>query len=210
MDDLYKEKESLFMHGCQSTAVGSIFLVISGESLNLIYGPSAVRAQQGMPSSQRGCSSQAEDRCSAAFGSSCPNLSDPVFYPVCDSNRSGGTHKTERTELSPEGTHKAAGCQPGDVHGDHSLLTFVLSFQDEKYSVTVYKRVLKNGSGCWEHLAGLHSHYKPIRSILFGVQLDSNEPRLLSLGEDRRLVGRCESLKGSGALQLKWEVGQGC
>uniref|UniRef100_A0A8B9Z8M5 Cilia- and flagella-associated protein 251 n=1 Tax=Buteo japonicus TaxID=224669 RepID=A0A8B9Z8M5_9AVES len=59
---------------------------------------------------------------------------------------------------------------------------------DEKYSVTVYKSVLQNGSRRWEHLAGLHSHYKPIRSILFGVQLDSNEPRLLSLGEDRQLV----------------------
>ncbi|XP_052652805.1 cilia- and flagella-associated protein 251 [Harpia harpyja] len=59
---------------------------------------------------------------------------------------------------------------------------------DEKFSVTVYKSVLQNGSRCWEHLAGLHSHYKPIRSILFGVQLDSNEPRLLSLGEDRQLV----------------------
>ncbi|NXL28126.1 CF251 protein, partial [Glaucidium brasilianum] len=63
-----------------------------------------------------------------------------------------------------------------------------LATADEKYSVTVYKRVLKNGSRRWEHLAGLHSHYKPIRSILFGVQLDSNKPRLLSLGEDRQLV----------------------
>ncbi|OWK61246.1 WD repeat-containing protein 66 [Lonchura striata] len=59
---------------------------------------------------------------------------------------------------------------------------------DENYSVTVYKRVLQNGSRCWEHLAGLDSHYKPIRSILFGVHSDSNEPRLLSLGEDRQLV----------------------
>uniref|UniRef100_A0A8B9US50 Cilia- and flagella-associated protein 251 n=1 Tax=Anas zonorhyncha TaxID=75864 RepID=A0A8B9US50_9AVES len=63
-----------------------------------------------------------------------------------------------------------------------------LATADEKYAVTVYKRVLQNGQRCWEHLAGLHSHYKPIRSILFGVQLDSNEPRLLSLGEDRQLV----------------------
>ncbi|XP_075372514.1 cilia- and flagella-associated protein 251 [Mycteria americana] len=63
-----------------------------------------------------------------------------------------------------------------------------LATADEKYSVTVYKRVLQNRSRCWEHLAGLRSHYKPIRSILFGVQLDSNEPRLLSLGEDRQLV----------------------
>ncbi|NXC80310.1 CF251 protein, partial [Cercotrichas coryphoeus] len=63
-----------------------------------------------------------------------------------------------------------------------------LATADENYSVTVYRRVLENGSRCWEHLAGLDSHYKPIRSILFGVHPDSNEPRLLSLGEDRQLV----------------------
>ncbi|NXT70328.1 CF251 protein, partial [Chaetops frenatus] len=63
-----------------------------------------------------------------------------------------------------------------------------LATADENYSVTVYKRVLQNGSSCWEYLAGLDSHYKPIRSILFGVHSDSNEPRLLSLGEDRQLV----------------------
>ncbi|XP_068767607.1 cilia- and flagella-associated protein 251, partial [Struthio camelus] len=63
-----------------------------------------------------------------------------------------------------------------------------LATADEKCSVTVYRRVLRNGQRCWEHLAGLYSHYKPIRSILFGVQLDSDEPRLLSLGEDRQLV----------------------
>ncbi|NXN24339.1 CF251 protein, partial [Nycticryphes semicollaris] len=78
-------------------------------------------------------------------------------------------------------------------HGPVTHISFshdseYLATADEKYSVTVYKRVLRNGSRCWEHLAGLHSHYKPIRSILFGVQLDSNEPRLLSLGEDRQLI----------------------
>uniref|UniRef100_A0A8C3RD36 Cilia- and flagella-associated protein 251 n=1 Tax=Cyanoderma ruficeps TaxID=181631 RepID=A0A8C3RD36_9PASS len=63
-----------------------------------------------------------------------------------------------------------------------------LATADENYSVTVYKRVLQNGSRCWEHLAGLHSHHKPIRGIFFGVHPGSNEPRLLSLGEDRQLV----------------------
>ncbi|NWU62668.1 CF251 protein, partial [Pterocles burchelli] len=111
----------------------------------------------------------------------------------------------------PEGYFLAAGFTDGSVyildaislqssckefkfsHGPVTHISFshdseYLATADEKYSVTVYKRVLKNGSRCWEHLAGLHSHYKPIRSILFGVQLDSNEPRLLSLGEDRQLV----------------------
>ncbi|NXR09995.1 CF251 protein, partial [Semnornis frantzii] len=111
----------------------------------------------------------------------------------------------------PEGYFLAAGCTDGSVyildaisllssckelkfsHGPVTHIGFshdseYLATADEKYSVIVYKRVLQNVSGCWEHLAGLHSHYKPIRSILFGIQLDSNEPRLLSLGEDRQLV----------------------
>ncbi|NXW60505.1 CF251 protein, partial [Eurystomus gularis] len=111
----------------------------------------------------------------------------------------------------PEGYFLAAGFTDGSVyildaislqssckefkfsHGPVTHVSFshdseYLATADEKYSVIVYKRVLQNGSRCWEHLAGLYSHYKPIRSILFGVQLDSNEPRLLSLGEDRQLV----------------------
>ncbi|NWH49739.1 CF251 protein, partial [Fregata magnificens] len=111
----------------------------------------------------------------------------------------------------PEGYFLAAGFTDGSVyildaislqssckefkfsHGPVTHISFshdseYLATADEKYSVTVYKRALQNGSRCWEHLAGLRSHYKPIRSILFGVQLDSNEPRLLSLGEDRQLV----------------------
>ncbi|XP_075625551.1 cilia- and flagella-associated protein 251 isoform X2 [Balearica regulorum gibbericeps] len=111
----------------------------------------------------------------------------------------------------PEGYFLAAGFTDGSVyildaislqssckefkfsHGPVTHISFshdseYLATADEKYSVIVYKRALQNGSRCWEHLAGLHSHYKPIRSILFGVQLDSNEPRLLSLGEDRQLV----------------------
>uniref|UniRef100_A0A8C9L5U7 Cilia- and flagella-associated protein 251 n=1 Tax=Pavo cristatus TaxID=9049 RepID=A0A8C9L5U7_PAVCR len=72
------------------------------------------------------------------------------------------------------------------IHFSHD--SEYLATADEKYAVTVYKRVLQNERRCWEHLAGLHSHYKPIRSILFGIQLDGSEPRLLSLGEDRQLI----------------------
>ncbi|OXB64130.1 hypothetical protein ASZ78_002060 [Callipepla squamata] len=72
------------------------------------------------------------------------------------------------------------------IHFSHD--SKYLATADEKYAVTVYKRVLQNECRRWEHLAGLHSHYKPIRSILFGVQLDGSEPRLLSLGEDRQLI----------------------
>ncbi|XP_051641713.1 cilia- and flagella-associated protein 251 isoform X2 [Manacus candei] len=111
----------------------------------------------------------------------------------------------------PEGYFLAAGFTDGSVHildaislqssceelrfsrGPVTHISFshnsqYLATADEKYSVIVYKKVLQEGRRCWEHLAGLDSHYKPIRSILFGVQSGSNEPRLLSLGEDRQLV----------------------
>ncbi|NXM65473.1 CF251 protein, partial [Serilophus lunatus] len=74
------------------------------------------------------------------------------------------------------------------THVSFSHNSEYLATADEKYSVIVYKSTLQNGHMCWEHLAGLESHYKPIRSILFGVHSESNKPRLLSLGEDRQLV----------------------
>ncbi|KAJ7309793.1 hypothetical protein JRQ81_007861 [Phrynocephalus forsythii] len=63
-----------------------------------------------------------------------------------------------------------------------------LATADEKLSVNLYKRILVERQKVWERLAALRAHYKPIRTILFGVHLDSSEPRLLSLGEDRLLV----------------------
>ncbi|MBZ3891492.1 WD repeat-containing protein 66 [Sciurus carolinensis] len=59
---------------------------------------------------------------------------------------------------------------------------------DIKFTVAVYMVVVKNGQRVWEYLARLRSHRKCIQSLLFGVHLDSNEPRLLSLGTDRLLI----------------------
>ncbi|XP_022453495.1 cilia- and flagella-associated protein 251 isoform X2 [Delphinapterus leucas] len=59
---------------------------------------------------------------------------------------------------------------------------------DVSFTVAVYVVRVKNGRRVWEYLARLRSHRKSIRSVLFGVHLDSNEPRLLSLGRDRLLI----------------------
>ncbi|XP_045633571.1 cilia- and flagella-associated protein 251 [Ursus americanus] len=59
---------------------------------------------------------------------------------------------------------------------------------DAHFTVAVYVVVVKNGHRVWEYLARLRSHRKSIRSLLFGVHLDSNKPRLLSLGRDRLLI----------------------
>ncbi|XP_036027539.1 cilia- and flagella-associated protein 251 [Onychomys torridus] len=59
---------------------------------------------------------------------------------------------------------------------------------DVSFTVAVYKVVVINGQRVWEYLARLRSHHNSIQSLLFGVHLDSNEPRLLSLGKDRFLI----------------------
>ncbi|XP_017916788.1 PREDICTED: WD repeat-containing protein 66 [Capra hircus] len=59
---------------------------------------------------------------------------------------------------------------------------------DVSFTVAVYVVRVKHGQRVWEYLARLRSHRKSIRSVLFGVHLDSNEPRLLSLGRDRLLI----------------------
>ncbi|XP_075390279.1 cilia- and flagella-associated protein 251 [Tenrec ecaudatus] len=59
---------------------------------------------------------------------------------------------------------------------------------DVSFTVSLYRVVVKEGLRVWEYLARLRSHRKSICSLLFGVHLDSNEPRLLSLGKDRLLI----------------------
>uniref|UniRef100_A0A673V3R5 Cilia- and flagella-associated protein 251 n=1 Tax=Suricata suricatta TaxID=37032 RepID=A0A673V3R5_SURSU len=59
---------------------------------------------------------------------------------------------------------------------------------DVLFTVSVYTVVVRDGHRVWEYLARLRSHRKSICSLLFGVHLDSNEPRLMSLGKDRLLI----------------------
>ncbi|XP_006894773.1 PREDICTED: WD repeat-containing protein 66 [Elephantulus edwardii] len=59
---------------------------------------------------------------------------------------------------------------------------------DLSCTVVLFHVVVRHGKRVWEYLARLCSHRKSIQSLLFGVYLDSNEPRLLSLGQDRLLI----------------------
>ena len=60
------------------------------------------------------------------------------------------------------------------------------SSQDAEFTVTVFKR--EEGGETFSYLGRNRAHYKTINDIIFGIQLDSNNARLLSLGADRYLV----------------------
>lgn len=72
-----------------------------------------------------------------------------------------------------------------------------LATVDSKTTVTVFH--FRNNS--WMYLGRQNAHFKPIKTLMFGIYLDDNQPRLLSLGEDRVLVEY--DLKNSTEVDLR-------
>lgn len=95
-------------------------------------------------------------------------------------------------------TLKEEGCGDGLAVFSHchDCITNIKFSHDSSYlatsdldrCVTVFKAQKDDLDQPWVYIGKQRAHYKTIQDISFGIALDSNLPRLLSLGQDRVLV----------------------
>ncbi|XP_042636531.1 cilia- and flagella-associated protein 251 [Orycteropus afer afer] len=100
----------------------------------------------------------------------------------------GTVYILDAMSLESESTEPFRYSRSSVTHISFSHDSQYMATADMSYTVALYRVVVRHGRRVWEYLARLRSHRKSIRSLLFGVHLDSNEPRLLSLGKDRLLI----------------------
>ncbi|KAM3936701.1 cilia- and flagella-associated protein 251 [Leptodactylus fuscus] len=115
---------------------------------------------------------------------------DPKGFFLAAGFTDGSVHILDAVTLEDETKEPFKYAKGSITHVTFSHNSHYLATADRDFTVTLFQQIKQNGSGSasWEYLARYRSHCKPIQNLIFGIHLDSNEPRLLSLGMDRMLV----------------------
>ncbi|XP_030622642.1 cilia- and flagella-associated protein 251 [Chanos chanos] len=128
---------------------------------------------------------------------------DPQGFFLAVGFVSGAVQVFDACSLQSEGEEKALHYSPDSI----TQLTFskdslYLATADAGQAVMVFRLCKEGGRQQWMFQGRHCSHYKPIQDLLFGFFLDSTKPRLLSLGQDRRLVEYDLEHSGEGHLLI--------
>ncbi|KAG8597672.1 hypothetical protein GDO81_002353 [Engystomops pustulosus] len=114
---------------------------------------------------------------------------DPKGFFLAAGFTDGSVHILDAVTLEDEIKEPFKYAKGSITHVTFSHDTHFLATADQEFTVTLFQQIKQSGgSASWEYFARYRSHYKPIQSLVFGIHLDSSEPRLLSLGMDRMLV----------------------
>uniref|UniRef100_A0A8C5LN81 Cilia- and flagella-associated protein 251 n=1 Tax=Leptobrachium leishanense TaxID=445787 RepID=A0A8C5LN81_9ANUR len=113
---------------------------------------------------------------------------DPSGVIMAAGFTDGSIHILDTVTLEDELQEPLKYARGSITHINFSNDSQYLATADQEFTVTLFKRILQNDRADWENYGRYRSHYKPIKSLTFATQLDSKEPRLLSLGMDRILV----------------------
>ncbi|XP_043095867.1 cilia- and flagella-associated protein 251 [Puntigrus tetrazona] len=113
---------------------------------------------------------------------------DPQGFYLAVGFASGALQIVDACTLQSDGKECLQYSQDGITHLTFSQDSRYLAAADTGKAVTLLCRCKEGTQEVWKYQGRHHSHYKSIQDLLFGVDLDSSQPRLLSLGMDRRLV----------------------
>ncbi|XP_075424351.1 cilia- and flagella-associated protein 251 isoform X2 [Ascaphus truei] len=127
---------------------------------------------------------------------------DPTGFLLGAGFTDGSVHVLDAITLEEECAEPFKYARGTITHITFSHDSRYLATADDEFTVTLFKLITQNGRAAWEYFGRYRSHYKPVQSIVFGIHLDSDEPRLLSLGMDRMLVEYDLINSSKGRLQV--------